>query len=245
MRSVALMVVALSLASSCDRCGEEPLCDPTASTKEVDGIWTIEGEGERTGCDDPRHNGSFKLGPSSNLAVDQSSEIVSEPGVSVEAGLPDFGPLEAGTADASEPDTGGPEAGTSDLDWLEAGTPDAGPLDLSVLEAGSPGDGQVDGVTGDALPDAVPDRRGPDRRYTPTPSYRQVLRLSKPLQRFSLNGEVQGDCVSFETVESELTGTLRYQFSGKAESSRRIEGRFTGTGPAGCLSSGTFTVEIH
>jgi hypothetical protein len=68
--------------------------------------------------------------------------------------------------------------------------------------------------------------------------------MRNPPAGFSFTGEVVGNCVSFETVETDLRGTVRYQFSGKAVSSRSIEGRFTGSGPVGCLASGTFEVEI-
>jgi hypothetical protein len=62
---------------------------------------------------------------------------------------------------------------------------------------------------------------------------------------FSFHGSVQGSCVNFETEEQTDDGLIRYTFTGQAEGSTRIEGKFSGTGPGSCRSSGDFTILIR
>jgi hypothetical protein len=232
-----LLALGAVLASGCHGCNDTtpPSCDPTTSTAQVGGIWTIEGEGSRAACADPRHTGSFTLGPSINLAVEQYSQAIPlEAGV--EAGLPDASPPDRSVLDGRGREASAREASLPDL------ARDLGKA-VGGTEAGLALDrGRSDGRRDGRAADRAADRAKPDRG--PRQSYRYLLRLRSGPAGFNLSGEVRGSCVTFETQEQDPNGGLRYLFTGKA-SSRKIEGRFTGDGPQGCLSSGTFTVDIY
>ena len=60
---------------------------------------------------------------------------------------------------------------------------------------------------------------------------------------FTMTGTVDGSCVDFETREITSAYSLSFQFSGDAVGNL-IEGEFTGTGPQGCISTGTFQVRV-
>jgi hypothetical protein len=71
MRNVFSIVLLAMVGLSCKNgCNTEETCDSSASLIDVEGIWTIEGEGERAGCQDERLNGEFDLGPSIKLSVE-------------------------------------------------------------------------------------------------------------------------------------------------------------------------------
>jgi hypothetical protein len=231
-----LLALGAVLVSGCHGCNDTtpPVCDPTTSTAQVGGIWTLEGEGSRAACADPRHIGEFTLGPSIKLAVEQYQQAIPlEAGV--EAGLPDSSLPDGAVVDGRRREAGTREASVPDL------ARDLG-KDAGRTEAGAALDRGRDGRRDARVADRGKDRAKPDRG--PRQTYRYLLRLRSAPSGFSLTGEVQGSCVTFETAEQDLTGTLHYRFTGKA-SSRKIEGRFTGDGPQGCLSSGTFTIDIY
>jgi hypothetical protein len=256
-----LALLCLALACGCDSCDNyDDACDPTASTSSVGGIWTISGQGERVGCADPRNNGSFELGPSSKLAVEMVSEAVDSgprEAAVLEASSGDLA-AEAGAHDAAVKDAQkGVDATIKDSAVKEAAVKDAapksadatvkdGPREAKTVDAAIT-DGPREARAGDARRDGVRDARRDLRHDTrwPTTSYRYVLRLRSAPVGFSLAGQVQGSCVTFTTSESDLLGTILYQFKGKASSGRVIRGRFTGTGPTGCVAGGTFTVEYR
>jgi hypothetical protein len=60
----------------------------------------------------------------------------------------------------------------------------------------------------------------------------------------SFSGRVIGESVDFTLEETTRDGQTHLEFSGTATSRVDIEGRFTGTGPAGCTSKGRFKVRI-
>lgn len=237
-RALSIAGLGLVCCAACDRCTDPPTCDSTDPTASVSGIWTIEGDGERAGCGDPRYGGDFELGPSQKLAIEVVSEPVSD-GAARDAAL-DAPPRDAAPFDLGARDLAGDRAldrpaAKPDL-AREAAAGDRGPVDLGAPVEASASDLEL-------RPEARVRR---DQRVSPPgPSYRHLIRVRNPPAGFTLSGEVRGSCVSFETQETDLKGTVRYLFSGKATSSRKIEGRFTGTGPVGCLSSGTFEVEIR
>jgi hypothetical protein len=233
----------LSAAGCSDGCRGSDACSTSATTAQVGGIWTIEGEGERAGCAELKLNGPFKLGPSASLLVDLVKEEIDagplearvpfEAGTSAEAGAAEAGPRDAGAAESGRREASGPR---------ELGPPDAGP-DAPGLDRSAGADLLARDGRGEGIPDARPDRRRDSRQPR---SYRYRLRLRNPPGGFSLQGEVQGTCVSFETEETDLLGAVLYQFKGKAATSgRTVEGRFTGVGPSGCAASGTFEVEVR
>jgi hypothetical protein len=235
-RALSIAGLGLVCCAACDRCTDPPTCDSSDPTASVSGIWTIEGDGERAGCGDPRYGGDFELGPSQKLAIEVVSEPVSD------GGARDASPADASPADASPADAARDSARDRSLDQ-PAPAPDLA-RDLGLADRGA-SDGRPEAGARDLelRPEARVRR---DQRVSPPgPSYRHLIRVRNPPAGFSLSGEVRGSCVSFETQETDLRGTVRYLFSGKATSSRKIEGRFTGTGPVGCLSSGTFEVEIR
>ncbi len=76
-----------------------------------------------------------------------------------------------------------------------------------------------------------------------------ALQLEKPLVpkggTFSFDGVVAGACVVFETRESTSAYTLSYNYQGTFDKeASKLSGAFTGEGPSGCISSGTFDVSI-
>lgn len=54
------------------------------------------------------------------------------------------------------------------------------------------------------------------------------------------DGAVDGVCVSFVTEEVVGSQTIQYRWTGNAISDTTIQGTFKGTGPSGCVSSGSF-----
>jgi len=76
------------------------------------------------------------------------------------------------------------------------------------------------------------------------------IQLPEPLGvasgEFSLNGEVAGSCVNFETRETRQGGAIVYRFIGKAsESSDAVTGTFTVNGPGSCSGDGSFSIEVR
>lgn len=73
-----------------------------------------------------------------------------------------------------------------------------------------------------------------------------ALSLQEAVPGFELyEGQVQGDRVEFRTWEATPQGELTFDFDGDVEGTRNIAGSFAGRGPAGCRSSGTFTVFVE
>lgn len=68
---------------------------------------------------------------------------------------------------------------------------------------------------------------------------------------FSFSGVATGPCVDFEHVETVESGSfssdrrrMTLTFSGQSDIRRIIDGSFTGSGPGGCSSRGTFRVVV-
>ena len=173
MRSIFAIVIAL-VVTGCNSCEE---CDSDAELIDVEGIWTIEGEGERAGCDDPELNGEFELGPSLKLAVevfgparpdlgttprdlsvgpdqemgarDQGIDTDSQTtGDSAVDGLGDATPAEAGLVDSSASDTFTADSGAAaDSAAADRGVADGG-IDAPGGDLRS-GDGAKDSAASD------------------------------------------------------------------------------------------------
>jgi len=62
---------------------------------------------------------------------------------------------------------------------------------------------------------------------------------------FDLNGSVSGICVDFSSIENGPQGEIVYRFSGTAADMGVIRGSFTGDGPRGCTTSGTFSASVR
>jgi hypothetical protein len=75
-----------------------------------------------------------------------------------------------------------------------------------------------------------------------------VLRLANPNELpdvdLSLAGTVSGCAVSLEIKERFEAGSLVYTFQGQLTELGDVSGSFTGEGPSGCTSKGTFRVAI-
>lgn len=52
----------------------EPLCRTTSTAPEFGRSWVLRGFGTRSGCDDPRFEGDFTLGPSQSLSLQRAED---------------------------------------------------------------------------------------------------------------------------------------------------------------------------
>ncbi len=270
MRSLLAVIISLAV-TGCDSC---ETCDPDAELIDVEGIWTIEGDGERAGCDDPELNGEFELGPSLKLAVEVFGPVRSDVGVSPrDSGAPildqvntpsDLAPLmdsdlpqyaaEAGLAEAGLADSRGPEAGTADSGAVADGGATDGGSDLLRWDGRSDGakDSALSDIDHGTVADGTPPRDSrvrSDAFVHPAGWNQQLFRIRGGPSGFSLEGEATGTCITFETrEESGPHGTVTYTFSGiikKSGSSSTISGTISGRDPGGCMVSGDFVVEIR
>jgi hypothetical protein len=74
------------------------------------------------------------------------------------------------------------------------------------------------------------------------------LSLAEPRAGFQLtDGSVRGVCLDFTTVEEigEAEDNLIFEWAGEVRVDDSVTGTFTGQGPSGCVSSGTFTVVVR
>jgi hypothetical protein len=241
------------------------LCDSEGPPAHVGGTWILSGTGKRTGCSDDNLNRDFELLPTTFEVVEVDpnqydggvqQDVAPQADAPGEAGADagDAGGAEAG-ADAG--DAGGAEAGADagDAGGAEAGT-DAGtdsgtPTDGGGGDGAAPEDGGTTDAVGDGPIDAAGDALQQDaaqRDAAPPIVYQPaLLRLESAITGFDLQGEVRGECVTFDTSEQTDLGNVTYSFRGTYESfGRRVEGTFTGKGPgSSCRTTGTFTVEIQ
>ncbi len=244
MRRKLLVLLPLIGMVDCDGCNSKKECTTHAATLSPAGNWTIEGSGERVGCSSPNFNGKFELGPSIPLAVEAAGETT-DGHVPADRGMSDVRPSldqRAAPQDAAASDRGNPDA-RSAPDRVSPGDG----LSLTDRGPGSDADGR-------ARPDGLsrPDLRPPldlfVRLDTRPPTGAIPFRLKGQIPGFSLTGQVQGNCVTFQTQESTTEGTLSYSFTGsmqKDDGERTISGSFNGSGPAGCTAAGDFTVTIR
>jgi hypothetical protein len=248
-------------------------CTSTGKPAHVGGTWVVAGSGERRNCLDETWELPFELGPATLEVVmtdpnqyDAAVQYDAGPdgsasdgglpdggladAATADAGLPDGGLLDAGLPDAEVPDGGLLDGGLLDADVPDGGLLDGGLADAATADAGLPDGGLLDGGLLDAgLPDADAATELHDAAVVdtaPTTYLPATLRLRSPIAGFDFEGQVQGECVTFQTAEVTADGTVTYSFTGLYESfGRRIRGRFTSSGPRGCAASGSFTVELQ
>lgn len=67
--------------------------------------------------------------------------------------------------------------------------------------------------------------------------------ITVPGGSFTVSGTVDGTCVDFTAYETGSAGDFDFDFDGTVENNR-ISGDFTGSGPAGCYTTGTFEVDL-
>jgi len=67
--------------------------------------------------------------------------------------------------------------------------------------------------------------------------------VTVPGGTFTVSGTVEGTCADFSARETGSAGDFDFDFDGTV-ANNRISGDFTGSGPAGCYTSGTFEVDL-
>lgn len=70
------------------------------------------------------------------------------------------------------------------------------------------------------------------------------LSLDRLIEGFQFEGQVLGEQVYFSTQETHHAGSILISFEGRVEHDGVIRGGFTGSGPSGCQSSGSFHVAV-
>ena len=265
MKKLKYFMLLFIFASACNTChGCDDACDPDADPISLGGIWEIEGEGDRIGCADPRHDGEFEMGPSVRLHVvitsgetkmywDQGlkpADAMAQDTSSFDFYLPDTSiPADSSLADSSLTDSSLTDSSLTDSSLTDSSLTDSSLTDSSLTDSGSADTSVADATADRYLPRDLGRR---DIRPKPQGWNVQSFALSNTPDSFFLSGQAIGDCVSFTTTEMTSLGAITYHFEGtitesssSRNSDREIVGTFTASAPLGCSVAGDFEVEIH